>query len=31
MQLIRTFADIFAEAGLPLWVKPYDVLVTSNK
>lgn len=30
MQLIRTFYSIFAEAGLPLWLRPYEVLVTSN-
>ena len=30
MQLIRTFHTIFAEAGLPLWLRPYEVLVTSN-
>jgi phosphatidylinositol 4-kinase len=31
IQLIRTFADIFNEAGLPLFVRHYNVLVTSNK
>lgn len=30
MQLIRTFYSIFAEADLPLWLRPYEVLVTSN-
>ncbi len=30
MQLIRTFHSIFAEAGLPLWLRPYEVLVTSS-
>lgn len=30
MQLIRTFHSIFLEAGLPLWLRPYEVLVTSN-
>ncbi len=30
MQLIRTFQSIFQEAGLPLWLRPYDILVTSN-
>lgn len=30
MQLIRTFQSIFEEAGLPLWLRPYDILVTSN-
>lgn len=23
-------ADIFQEAGLPLWLRPYEVLVTSS-
>ncbi|GLC48923.1 hypothetical protein PLESTB_000163400 [Pleodorina starrii] len=31
LQLVRTFGDIFLEAGLPLWVRYYEVLVTSNK
>lgn len=31
LQLIRTFGEIFAEASLPLWVRPYEILVTSNK
>lgn len=31
LQLVRTFKDIFAECGLPLWVRHYDVLVTSNR
>ncbi|GIL89846.1 hypothetical protein Vretimale_19274 [Volvox reticuliferus] len=31
LQLVRLFGDIFAEAGLPLWVRYYEVLVTSNK
>jgi len=30
-QLIRAFADIFAESGLPLQLRPYEVLVTSNR
>jgi hypothetical protein len=30
MQLISTFHDIFAEARLPLWLRPYEVLVTSS-
>ncbi|KAI8112901.1 hypothetical protein M9434_004221 [Picochlorum sp. BPE23] len=30
MQLIRTFHSIFLEADLPLWLRPYEVLVTSN-
>lgn len=25
MQLIRAFHDIFAEAQLPLWLRPYEV------
>lgn len=31
VQLIRIFEDIFREAKLPLWLRPYDVLVTSNR
>jgi phosphatidylinositol 4-kinase len=31
MQLIRTFHDIFAEAQLPLWLKPFEVLPTSSR
>lgn len=31
LQLIRAFGDIFREAGLPLWVRSYEVLVTSNR
>ncbi|CAD7700802.1 unnamed protein product [Ostreobium quekettii] len=31
VQLIRVFQDIFHEAKLPLWLRPYDVLVTSNR
>lgn len=31
MQLIRTFQGIFKLAELPLYVRPYEVLVTSNK
>ncbi|KAK9814469.1 hypothetical protein WJX72_006450 [[Myrmecia] bisecta] len=31
MQLIRTFHDIFQDAQLPLWLHPYEVLVTSNR
>lgn len=23
-------SDIFQEAGLPLWLRPYEVLVTSS-
>ena len=30
-QLIRAFADIFADSGLPLQLRPYEVLVTSNR
>eukprot|EP00245_Coleochaete_scutata_P009804 TRINITY_DN3317_c0_g1_i1.p1 TRINITY_DN3317_c0_g1~~TRINITY_DN3317_c0_g1_i1.p1 ORF type:complete len:1328 (+),score=319.25 TRINITY_DN3317_c0_g1_i1:279-3986(+) len=29
-QLIHHFHDIFGEAGLPLWLRPYEVLVTSS-
>ncbi|GKV21662.1 hypothetical protein SLEP1_g31619 [Rubroshorea leprosula] len=29
VQLISHFYDIFQEAGLPLWLRPYEVLVTS--
>ena len=31
MQLISTFHEIFSEAQLPLWMRPYEVLVTSNR
>ena len=31
MQLIRAFHEIFGEAQLPLWLRPYEVLVTSNR
>lgn len=31
MQLIRAFHDVFREAQLPLWLRPYQVLVTSNR
>ncbi|GFH29397.1 PI3K/PI4K domain-containing protein, partial [Haematococcus lacustris] len=31
VQLIHTFDDIFQEASLPLWLRPYNVLVTSNR
>lgn len=31
MQLIRAFHDIFGEAQLPLWLRPFEVLVTSNR
>ncbi|KAL9257749.1 Phosphatidylinositol 4-kinase beta 1-like protein [Drosera capensis] len=30
VQLIAHFYDIFQEAGLPLWLRPYEVLVTSS-
>lgn len=30
VQLISHFYDIFQEAGLPLWLRPYEVLVTSS-
>ncbi|CAM6090465.1 unnamed protein product [Calypogeia fissa] len=30
VQLIAQFYDIFQEAGLPLWLRPYEVLVTSS-
>ncbi|CAA0823310.1 Phosphatidylinositol 4-kinase beta 1 [Striga hermonthica] len=30
VQLIYHFYDIFQEAGLPLWLRPYEVLVTSS-
>jgi len=31
IQLIKTFQEIFLESRLPLWVEPYEVLVTSNR
>lgn len=31
MQLITAFYEIFQEARLPLYLRPYEVLVTSNK
>ncbi|EFN58631.1 hypothetical protein CHLNCDRAFT_34245 [Chlorella variabilis] len=31
MQLIRAAHEIFAEAQLPLWLRPYEVLPTSNR
>ncbi|GAB4820846.1 hypothetical protein N2152v2_007892 [Parachlorella kessleri] len=31
MQLIQAFSDIFQEAQLPLWLRTYEVLVTSNR
>eukprot|EP00897_Mesotaenium_endlicherianum_P006775 jgi/Mesen1/6125/ME000313S05253 len=30
VQLVSHFSDIFVEAGLPLWLRPYEVLVTSS-
>ncbi|KAL3844739.1 hypothetical protein ACJIZ3_002142 [Penstemon smallii] len=30
VQLISHFYDIFQEAGLPLWLRPYEILVTSS-
>ncbi|KAJ7945250.1 Phosphatidylinositol 4-kinase beta 1 [Quillaja saponaria] len=30
VQLIYHFYDIFQEAGLPLWLRPYEILVTSS-
>ncbi|RZC44217.1 hypothetical protein C5167_037163 [Papaver somniferum] len=30
VQLVSHFYDIFQEAGLPLWLRPYEVLVTSS-
>ncbi|KAH7415708.1 hypothetical protein KP509_14G057500 [Ceratopteris richardii] len=30
VQLISHFYDIYQEAGLPLWLRPYEVLVTSS-
>ncbi|KAG0464661.1 hypothetical protein HPP92_018825 [Vanilla planifolia] len=30
VQLIAHFYDIYQEAGLPLWLRPYEVLVTSS-
>mmetsp|Transcript_19596 Transcript_19596/g.54591 ORF Transcript_19596/g.54591 Transcript_19596/m.54591 type:complete len:316 (+) Transcript_19596:179-1126(+) len=31
VQLVRAFAEIFQDAGLPLRLRHYDVLVTSNR
>ncbi|KAI5444745.1 Phosphatidylinositol 4-kinase beta 2 [Lathyrus oleraceus] len=31
VQLISHFYDIFQEAGLPLWLRPYEVLCISLK
>eukprot|EP00850_Spirogloea_muscicola_P013514 SM000092S24482 [mRNA] locus=s92:267129:274309:+ [translate_table: standard] len=30
VQLVSHFNDIYREAGLPLWIRPYEVLVTSS-
>lgn len=30
VQLVQQFDSIFKETGLPLWVRPYEVLVTSS-
>ncbi len=30
-QLIHAFAHIFQESSLPLYVRPYEVLVTSSR
>ncbi|WOL00883.1 phosphatidylinositol 4-kinase beta 1 isoform X2 [Canna indica] len=30
VQLVSHFFDIYQEAGLPLWLRPYEVLVTSS-
>ena len=30
IQLVRTFAGIYADANLPLWIKDYEVLTTST-
>jgi phosphatidylinositol kinase/protein kinase (PI-3 family) len=29
VQLVAHFYDIYQEAGLPLWLRPYEVIVTS--
>ena len=29
-QTMATFASIFAEAGLPLWLRPFEVLITGS-
>lgn len=31
LQLVYTFQSIYAEAGLPLWVRPFQVLVVSSR
>lgn len=30
MSNLCVMSDIFQEAGLPLWLRPYEVLVTSS-
>ncbi|KAL0917749.1 hypothetical protein M5K25_012835 [Dendrobium thyrsiflorum] len=30
VQLVAHFYDIYQEAGLPLWLRPYEVIVTSS-
>lgn len=30
VQLVAHFYDIYQEAGIPLWLRPYEVLVTSS-
>ncbi|XP_020246312.1 phosphatidylinositol 4-kinase beta 1-like [Asparagus officinalis] len=30
VQLVAQFYDIYQEAGLPLWLRPYEILVTSS-
>lgn len=30
MQLIRRFQEVFQEAGIPLKLKPYEILITSS-
>ncbi|KAJ6797320.1 phosphatidylinositol 4-kinase beta 1-like [Iris pallida] len=30
VQLVAHFYDIYQEAGLPLWLRPYEVLLTSS-
>ena len=30
IQMTKTFAKIYADAGLPLWLRPFDVIATST-
>lgn len=30
IQMTKTFARIYADAGLPLWLRPFDVIATST-